>query len=220
MASDDQIEEILSGIADAYPHLRVEQEVQDGTLTLAGPFPVRHENRDVDRFYVRMQVPLDFPQQWPVVWETAGRIPRIMDRHVYADSGSLCVMLPDEAYLALSPGITLLEYLNGPVQNYFLGQLCVEQGKPWPWGEHEHGLPAAIKFYGEFLALDDERAIIAVLYRVWEGRYKGHWPCPCRSGLITRKCHGHHMGQLRERIPESQLTNVLSRYAHAQDASK
>ena len=221
MPSDDRIEKLLSGMADTYPHLRVEPESPEGTLSFVGAFPVRHEGRDVDRFYLRMVVPLDFPRRWPQVWETAGRIPHTMDRHVVPNDGDLCVMLPDEAYLTLSPDITLLlQYLDGPVRNYFLGQLCVEQGQPWPWGEHEHGLPAVTKFYGEFLKLDDERAIMAVLYHVWEGRHKGHWLCPCRSGLIIRKCHGDRMAQLREQIPISQLAQFLSRDAQAQDASE
>jgi hypothetical protein len=202
---------IFEGLAERYPNLHSSRRSADASVVLRGKFPITHAGREIDRFFVEIEIPCNFPNAWPRVWETGGRIPHTLARHVNQADGTLCVVLPDEAFIRYPPTVTALEYLNGPLRNFFIGQLCVENGGPWPWGEHAHGLNGAIAYYGDLLGVgDDVLTIGKILYLVCERRYKGHWRCPCESGQIIRKCHGPTMRLIGERVPEGQLKTALA----------
>jgi hypothetical protein len=45
-------------------------------------------------------------------------------------------LVPEEWLLARDQ--TFRAFLDGPMRNFFLGQILVEAGKPWPFGERPH----------------------------------------------------------------------------------
>jgi hypothetical protein len=60
----------------------------------------------------------------------------------YFEKGAICTEVPE---LTLLRGrYSRMSYLDGPVRNYFHGQVFVEQGQKWPFGEWDHGKPALI----------------------------------------------------------------------------
>jgi hypothetical protein len=209
---------MFDGVVEQFPNLHPSPRSAEGLIVLKGKFPITHAGREIDRFLIEIEIPSNFPTAWPRVWETGGRIPRILDRHVNGADGTLCVILPDEAFIRYASTITLLEYLNGPLRNFFIGQLSVENGHPWPWGEHAHGVKGAVAYYGELLGVGDALTIGNVLYMIWKGRYKGHWPCPCGSGQKIRNCHGPTMRLIGERVPEEQLNRTLAGIASIMDS--
>jgi hypothetical protein len=201
---------ILDGLVEQYPNLHLSRRSAEGLIVLRGKFPITHAGREINRFFSEIEIPGNFPKAWPRVWETAGRIPHTLARHVNPADGTLCVVLPDEAFMRYAPTMTVLEYLNGPLRNFLIGQLCVDNGDPWPWGEHAHGFNGTVKYYADLLGVDDAITIGKILYVIWERRYKGHWRCPCGSGEIIRKCHGPTMRLIGERVPEAQLKLTLA----------
>jgi hypothetical protein len=53
--------------------------------------------------------------------------------------------------------------LRRTVKNYFLGQLVVESGKPWPFGECITASPVLLQAYGEvqgMTAVNNDQAIV------------------------------------------------------------
>lgn len=200
---------VFIGLVDGYPNLRVRGTLKDGAVVLQGKFPIIYEGTEIECFFIRMAVPYDFPKSLPRVWETQGRIPHTPERHVNRTDGTLCVMFPDEAYLGEVSITTVVNYLDGPLRNYFIGQLCFERGEAWPWGEHRHGEDGIFDFYSKLVGADNPVVVLRVLVQVYEGRYKGHWWCPCGSGEIIRKCHGSLMRRIREKIPERLLERTI-----------
>ena len=131
------------------------------------------------------------------------------DNPFLPEMGSLCVLLPDEWHLRFGPQISLLEYLDGPLYHYFIGQMCVERGQPWPQGERAHGSIAVAEYYQEFFRTTDKLSTLRILDVVRQGRYKGHWDCPCGGGEIIRKCHGDAMRLVQSRLPRERLKKSI-----------
>lgn len=197
----------------AYPNLHLVPPFSPERATVRGTLAISYEGREVDRFRLAMQVPWDFPRSWPTIWEIGGRIPCTPERHIFPSDGSICVLLPEEAYFTLPRTVTLIQYLDGPVRNYLIGQCCVEAGQGWPWGERSHGVRGVEEFYQEILGTTDPMTISRFLLLIVEGRFKGHWQCPCGNGEIIRRCHKDVLYSIRERIPEPLLIRYLNMIA-------
>lgn len=193
----------------AFPHLHF--HVVDDVVFLRGSFPVIYEGRELDRFSIEIELAKNHPDSLPIVRETAGRIPRTIDRHVNAADGTACVLLPDEHWRLWPKGSSLLAYLIGPLRNYFLGQIAVEMGQPWPFGEWHHGADGILQYYAELLKTDNVRVIADFLGCLCARKTKGHWPCPCGSGKRLRDCHRYVVRDLREKIPRRIAKESLER---------
>ena len=177
-------------------------------VVLHGTFPIIAEGMVRDEYSVEITLGRDHPKTLPIVREVGGRVPWIADRHVNQD-GTACVLLPDERWRVWPVGSTLLDFLNGPVRNFFLGQSLVEQGDPWPLGQWAHGVEGIRNYYAELLGTQDVSVICAYLESLSAKRIKGHWPCPCGSGKRLRDCHGETVSNLRQKIAPETAGNSL-----------
>ena len=90
---------------------------------VAGTFPVRSpDGIELDRYRVRIELPLDYPNDLPLVFETAGRVPRKADRHVCEDTGAACLLVPDNRPWVFPVGASFRQFLDVPVHDFFLSQ--------------------------------------------------------------------------------------------------
>lgn len=201
----DKLKALEAQVQASYPDLRL---VFDGeTALLRGSFPVREGEDEIDRFQIEVSVEPN-SDGLPTVREIGGRIPWLMDRHVEGD-GKICPDVPELILLHGTP--TILEYLDGPVRNFFLSQLTYEETKVWPFDEWQHGRSGVIQAYGNLLGLSTEDEIKRHLDYLSRREIKGHWPCPCGSGEKMRKCHPDAISTLRERIPRHVAAMALRR---------
>lgn len=162
--------------------------VEGDTVVIRGSFPVRASGEVLDEYAIEVRFPPDYPVGLPAVREVGGRIPWSAKFHAFTN-GNTCVILPEERWWVFPPGTRFREYLEGPLHNYFLGQSVVAGGGSWPFGEHAHGWPAVIAFYGEKFGTNEPKAVIGLLSLLSEGRVRGHAQCPCGSGSRIRHCH-------------------------------
>ena len=185
--------------------------VRDGSpsIKIAGVFPVMGTHGEViDRFHVRIEIPQGYPRELPIVRETGGRIPWIEDRHVNSD-GTACVMMPEERYRVWPHGSTLTDFLNGPLRNFFLGQLARERGEPWPFGEWSHGEAGFLEFVHSELGTTDRVHVMRYLAALSKSQPNFRLPCPCQSGKAIRDCCRSELIRLRRIIDPDRAKQVL-----------
>ena len=195
----------------SYPNLHV--HVVDDVVFVRGTFPVAHEGEVFDRYQIEIELPRGYPGSIPVVREIGGRIPCIKDFHMNPSDGTACVLLLDERWEVWPIGSSLLEFLNVPVRNFFLGQSLVERGDAWPFGHWKHGTDGIREYYAKLLGTDDVRGIKKYLEYLSKKKIKGHWPCACNSGKRLRDCHGDAVRGLSRKMPRQVASELRDRIA-------
>jgi hypothetical protein len=184
--------------------------VEENTVRVRGSFPVMDDGMVLDRFLIEIALPPDFPKSTPVLREVGGRIPWTADRHVNQRNGEACPIVPEE-WLIRPEHESILAFLEGPVRNFFLGQVLVEAGRPWPFGERTHGVPGLFEAYGEMVGASDRDTILRYLDCLSKETLKGHWDCPCGSAKRLRNCHWDDLKALHEKIPPLVVRSALER---------
>lgn len=205
------LERLRRELAEAYPSLHL-YRVGD-LVEVRGSFPIEHEGSEIDRFKVRILIGPDFPGVPPFVFETGGRIPHTVDRHVYPKTRHCCLFYPDDFAIRHPNGLPFLDFLRGPVRDYFLGQIAVEAGRPWPFGELGHAKRGGFEFYEETLGVKGETAVLGYLACISFEVLKGHHQCPCGSGRRLRLCHRPQIEELRGCIPRKTALAARRRLA-------
>lgn len=205
-SNPDYFEQEKQAVQAEYPDLCFRLE---GNLVLVdGDFPLVVEGKVRDRYSIEISLAGDHPKSLPIVRETAGRIPRTSDRHMNGD-GTACILLADERWRSWPVGAPLVDFLNGPLRNYFICQSVVESGYPWPMEELGHGKEGICTYYGELLGTDDINVIGDYIACLTAKQVKGHWPCPCGSGKRLRNCHLAHVVELRTKISQADASRSL-----------
>ena len=174
-----------------------------GGIFVTGYYPLFEGDRVWDRYQVKLQVSQDSPRGIPALYEIGNRIPRKSDRHMEAD-GKACIVLPDAYWYEHPQGMNMLDFLNGPVRNFFVNQSLIDLGQPnvWKNGEWGHGAEGIVEFYATILGTREPKTILAYLGILKRDVIKGHWPCPCGSKRKLRNCHRELINELRTRIPQ------------------
>lgn len=128
------------------------------------------------------------------VWDIGNHIDKTYI-HRYPD-GELC--LETEAYIALCfyNGYSLLQWMKNIVEPYYFSYENYTRFGEFPFGDRGHNLDSVIETYQQIFHENDLVKCVKLLHAISQRKYKGHLPCPCESGLITRKCHGRFMDTL------------------------
>ncbi len=205
-------------LRDRYPTLHV--RMRGDFVHVEGTFAALTEDAHEDRYAINVRLPADYPRSIPSIWETAGRIERNIDRHVFPATGALCVGVPVELWINLKGDFCIENYLEKAVRPYLIGNSLFEEGQPWPFSQSSHGSYGVLEFYERHLGTRDSRVVGRFLLDLLKGKVKGHWPCPCGSGQPLRKCHGEQVNALKNVPAGALLDSVdhmlnLLRAAHA-----
>jgi len=185
-----------------YPELRV--VVENDTVFLRGSFTIEENGEILDRYLIEIQFPDDYAESIPILREVGGRIPWTADRHVSNNPlpGEACVIVPEE-WLLRPDKDSIRSFLRGPVRKFFIGQSLVERGKPWPFGERDHGFKGLYQAYGELIGVSDPETIRRYLDLLSRDPIKKRALCPCRNGKRLRDCHLELVLRLQKKIPPS-----------------
>lgn len=180
-------------------------------IILEGPFVLSGPKGPFDFYEVRLCVPANFPCQGPVVFETGGRVPKVVDRHVFPKHGNCCLGVWEE-WLLTAPVRSFEAFLTGPLHDYFVSQSWFDAKGEWPYGDRAHGENGIIESYAEILGVSNDVGVVAEYLRLLsKARAKGHYPCPCGSGRRLRNCHRDQITELRDRIDPAMAKRMLSR---------
>jgi hypothetical protein len=157
-----------------------------------------------------MMVPDRYPDVEPKVLEVGGRIPRLPDRHIDPD-GDCCVTVW-EHWLACANDHSYAAFLNGPLNEFFLGPYSYETTGKWPFGERPHGIRGLEEAYAEALGVVNKKRDLIYHLRLLSLDWpKGHWLCPCGSGVRLRYCHRDDLMALHQKVPPHLAKRMLRR---------
>jgi hypothetical protein len=172
------------------------------SIVVSGDYLVTDGGRVLAKYEVEIILPRDTSRGLPTVLEIGGRIPRTDDRHINGD-GTACIMLPDAYWFEHPEGLSLSEFVQGPMQYFFANQALMEIDDEWKWpaGEWSHGIDGIVEFYGAQLSTHDRGIVTRYVDVLRKKVIKGHWQCPCGSGAKIRDCHRPLIESIRERIP-------------------
>lgn len=154
----------------------------------------------IAEYRIKLVVPPGYPRAEPKLFETGDRIPKDIDRHVNPGDGSCCFTVW-ENWLACAKDKSFSAFMDGPVHEYFLAQYVFEDTKEWRFGERAHYEEGMEEAYADALKGDVPIQDVRYgLYLLSQERLKGHWLCPCGSGMKLRDCHRMELLELQARV--------------------
>lgn len=185
----DAVEEL----AAAYPDLRI-TENPDGSVVAEGDYVLDAEYdgiRLVETFHLIISIDSSFPNSIPVVKEMSNKIPANYE-HLYSNQ-SFCLGINGELLMELLEDPSLVSFIDGPVRSYLYTALFHQRYGRYPFEDWAHGAAGIFQFYMELFSVSSPKAAFNLIQFVKIGRYRGHLPCPCGSGVRTRNCHGDQL---------------------------
>jgi len=188
-------------IRSHFPTLLV--QIEDLAVFVRGVLPIVDltTGAEIDRYLIEIELPADYPKSVPRVREKGERIPKDIDHHIFPNDGTCCLFVRDEQWRHYREGITILEFISGPVYQYFLSQSHFELAGKWLFGERGHGIWGILEYYSDELGSRDLKFILGFLDYLSKPVVKGHWNCFCGSGKRLRGCHFQKLLEMRERTP-------------------
>ncbi|WP_288954512.1 hypothetical protein [uncultured Polaribacter sp.] len=142
-----------------------------------------------------------YPRIFPTVYETGGRIPVKMDRHVYPDSGSCCFTTRAKSQVLLKTVVkSLLDFIDEILIRYLENNSYYELNNHYYSEEYSHGKLGIIEAYKDILQIDDPIKVAKTLIKAVKSKKMViHQNCYCDSGRRLRKClKGKHLSNLRK----------------------
>lgn len=179
----------LNKAIEHYPNLKIVDS--DGKLSLSGEVDLFHptEKKWIDSFSVDITYPERFPNRFPVVVETSGKIERIPNRHIYKDTNNMCFAVQAEELMKCRYGITTLWFLDNVLVPRLAEEYIVNDGGKYSH-EFSHGPLGDFEFYFEKFKTKHPLDVIRYLKLVLNGGFPKHYEkCSCGSGLKFKKCH-------------------------------
>lgn len=151
-----------------------------------------------DEYKVDISVPSSFPDNPPVVRETAGRIPRRF--HMNSD-GSLCLGSATRLRLVLLLSPTLVTFIEQLLIPYLYGFSFYERKGFLPFGELGHGKKGLLADFSELFGIEGSDATLEMIrFTSMKRRLANKQLCPCGSGRRVGRCHNLKINALRSKL--------------------
>jgi len=150
--------EEIAAVKEKFPGLRLTAKGWEGDLAFYASFedhPIR------DTYRVAIDIPLEYPEQIPLLREIGGRTQKIAKKyglqdirslHFNANNGTACVCVKQEEKRKFPPGAPLLTFIDDLAVPYLYGLSYYDQNGRWPWREYSHGCLGLLEFYAEAAA--------------------------------------------------------------------
>lgn len=160
------------------------------SITMEGDYALFAEYDGVllaEDYRLRIAVPCDYPNAIPAVFEISNLIPPDYE-HKYENS-ALCLGVDGEIAASIANDDSLVRFLDGFVRDALYSAKYFYRFGKYPFGDRRHGESGILAYYAEVFSIDEAGAS-AILECLAKGKYRGHLPCPCGSGIKSKYCHG------------------------------
>ena len=177
-------------IQNEYPGLMLDTYAKNATPSIAGVIQLEDEKGSfIDSYKLKIVTTTDYPNQFPHVFETGGRIPINIDWHVYPDDGHCCISSIPEEILICKNGISLNSFIENQLKPYLFNQKYREV-HGFFLKERPHGNKGNIQFFIEVFQTNDLTTIVKWLIFIRQRNEPNRVSkCFCGSNQKYRKCH-------------------------------
>jgi len=194
-----------------YPNLKIMQEIPD-VLYLQGILDIKNDaNETVGHFLIEIHCSENFPNRFPILFETGGEIPNEADWHKYKDGGC-CITVWTDELLKCKNGITVLFFIEKYAIPYFANQIHKKQTGQYKNGEYAHGIKGISQFYEELLKTSNKELWIQYFkntFRNLKVDFGRNDLCFCGSEKKYKNCHLNIFSTLHQ-IGEKRVLNDFS----------
>lgn len=199
----------IGTVLEKFPKLL--STVSSGIKILKGEVDLIDEFGNLrDTYEIEIHPVSKFPERFPYVFETGGRLPHNADWHVFESDGHCCIKVEPEEILICKRGITLLSFIEKQVLPYFFNQ-TFRRLNGYFITERSHGLIGIIEYYQEIF---DQKNILKLI-KLMEFVLNNEEPnrvsmCFCGAKNKFRKCHRDTFRMLHEiGIPNVKIHLIL-----------
>lgn len=163
---------------------------RDGKTFIAGYVILTDAGgNEIDRYAVEINPVADYPNRFPHVFETGGRIPVNIEWHVFETDGHCCLMNLADELLTCKAGITITSFIEHQVKPYFFNQLHRER-HGYFIHERAHGLQGELEFFFDLFRTTDLTKLYEMMRFVANRREPGRSEkCFCGAKEKYRRCH-------------------------------
>ncbi|KAA5534562.1 hypothetical protein F0919_08040 [Taibaiella lutea] len=172
---------------------------RDGVPILLGSINlIAEDGEKLDRYEIEIHPPANYPNSYPLIYETGGRIPHNIDWHVYSD-GHFCIAVPIQERLDCLDGINLKGFIQKQIMGFLFNQ-TFRRKNGYFYRERAHGLLGRLEFYKEYLKLEDIKAVSTSLRIIATGLELGSdSKCFCGENRKFKKCHRRILRDLEKK---------------------
>jgi hypothetical protein len=151
----------------------------------------------VDEYEVRIEYRPGYPEVFPFVFETGGKIPVNVDWHVYESDGHLCLCTTTDEYIKAAGGLALPEFIKAELLPYLFNQVHRRLTGFFlqEMAHGEAGELATLKMLLKTPLLGNVRWILLKIINGFQQERTS--VCFCDSKLKYRYCHRGAVDQLK-----------------------
>ena len=142
----------------------------------------------IDAYNVEIYIPDNFPKDIPRTRSVDRKVSESF--HTYPKDRTLCLGFPLAEKLTFHENPSLVGYIENLLVPYLFSHSYLQEYGELPYGDLEHGGKGKLDYYRDLFSVEDDLTSLKFLSFLADGKYKGHYPCPCGSNLRLRKCHG------------------------------
>lgn len=200
----------MEGVQARHPNLELQRD-SDGKLWVRGSvgFSIEHDSRTVtDCYQLGLEIPDDFPESPPSVFEPEERIPK--DFGHFMDAGNFCLEVPVEVRRRFAQHRNLLCFIDEQVIPYLFAYSYKRDYGVLPFGDRYHGISGLLQYYTEFFETSAVAAM-KLLKCLADGSAPPLMACPCGAGPKLLNCHGSKLDELRPHLPRDRFEAELRR---------
>ena len=182
------------------------------SMVLSGTLNVDPQESDLYDVDIQFN---SFPERFPKVRETGGRIPSKLDRHINSDGTCCFTTLAKESILLKKQIKSILDFVDKIVVPFLQNNSYYEINKSYKNGEYSHGISGVMESYFDILKIHDlSKVVYLLLKRLRNEKYGKNEICFCGSLKKIKNCHLHLYNDLFL-IEKSIISNDLYLFSRA-----
>jgi len=200
------IEEATEAIRN-FPDLQLNSR-EDSLPFLEGKITLSDESGIAyDSYQIAIYCSHDYPNSFPLVYETLGRLPHNIDWHVY-ENGHFCICTELEEHIHCAKGITMTTFIQNHLTPYLHNQSFREK-EGYFLNERSHGKQGILESICDILNVSDINKAVSLLVYIYKNKTPSRTSmCFCGSDKKYRYCHREAFQSIKS-IGQERLRIVL-----------